>query len=109
MQMGKFPSLACRTSEKNQVKSHSIWSEKMIHPLLKRHLEAARKEIEHNMKGLQEALEIIEKTLGEPKPLPEPKGKPDLMEMAKEWQRKPLKTLITFRIIMVVGNRRQRK
>ena len=81
----------------------------MIHPLLKRHLEAARKEIEHNMKGLQEALEIIEKTLGEPKPLPEPKGKPDLMEMAKEWQRKPLKTLITFRIIMVVGNRRQRK
>jgi hypothetical protein len=71
-----------------------------LHPLLKRHLEAARKDIIVQMDGLKVALAQVDEMLGlvavkqaapPPAPaapaepaLPRPEGKPDLNEMAKQ-------------------------
>ena len=72
-----------------------------LHPLLKRHLEAARKDILVQMEGLKVALNQCDEMLGlvaartaapppapapepTPKPVPTAEGKPDLAAMAKE-------------------------
>jgi hypothetical protein len=68
-----------------------------LHPLLKRHLEAARKDILVQMEGLKVALNQCDEMLGlvspkqpappaasAPEPITRPEGKPDLQEMAKE-------------------------
>jgi hypothetical protein len=69
-----------------------------LHPLLKRHMEAARKDIMVQMEGLKVALAQCDDILGLTAPksaptppappaspsLPKPEGKPDLNEMAKE-------------------------
>lgn len=63
-----------------------------MHPLLKRHLEEARKDIIHQMEGLKLALGQVDELLGKtgskapssPPPTPKPTGKPSLDEMARE-------------------------
>lgn len=70
-----------------------------LHPLLKRHLEAARKDILVQMEGLKVGLAQVDEWLGlskpappaitespapTPAPTPAPVGKPDLATMAKE-------------------------
>ena len=64
-----------------------------LHPLLRKHLEDARRDIQVQIDGLHAALRQTEEMLGfsspppctinTPEPLARPEGKPDLQEMAK--------------------------
>lgn len=64
------------------------WFMAALHPLLKRHLEEARKDILHQIDGLKVALAQVEELMGkppiQPAPNPTPENKPRLDDMAKQ-------------------------
>lgn len=59
-----------------------------LHPLLRKHLEDAKKDILAQIDGLKSALaqvdDMLSKTPAAPAPMPKPEGKPDLDAMARE-------------------------
>lgn len=58
-----------------------------VHPIVKNHLESARKDILSQIEGLKIALTQVETMLGartNPAPTPRPEGRPDVKEAAKE-------------------------
>ncbi len=91
-QSGVWPPPHLPTNHKKSERSLTVMS---VHPLLKKHLESARKDICLQMEGLQQALQQVETLLGltsppnmlkppVPAPNPRPEGKPDVRDMAKE-------------------------
>lgn len=62
-----------------------------LHPLLRKHLEDAKKDIQAQIDGLKAALAQVDDMLkptsppvAQPAPTPKPEGKPDLDAMARE-------------------------
>jgi hypothetical protein len=75
---------------KTKIKERSIVMA-VLHPITRKHLEAARAEYVAQISALNAALAQVEELLGEPTaaphrpaPNPKPEGKPELADMAKE-------------------------
>ncbi len=88
-QAGNWPPPEQPKPIKRKIKRRSLVMA-ALHPLLRKHLEDAKKDILTQMDGLKAALAQVdgilaaEKTPTQPAPTPKPEGKPDLDAMARE-------------------------